>query len=325
MTYDVICVGSALLDIYMKSGAFKAINVGDLPGDKTGFAGGVALCEEFGGKTEISEMEVTTGGGGTNNAVSFARKGLKTALIAEMGLDLIARTIVTELKEEKVATEFIVQEKDEETGMSVMLVDPSGGRSALIFRGASGMLGVGDLPFAKMQATWLHISSLGGQTAVLKALIVFAREKGVKVAFNPGKADIEAILREGGLIQDTLGGIEVLLTNREEAELLSGIPLNDPVVWQSSQEIPGVAWWVVTDGKNGGKVMGGGKLLWYETLKVETVEETGAGDAFGSGLVAALIYGETMEAAITWAKKQAASVVSYMGPKKGLLQLNEIR
>jgi sugar/nucleoside kinase (ribokinase family) len=318
MAYDVICVGSALLDIYMKSSAFKAIPSGD-------FSGGVALCEEFGGKTEIADMEVTTGGGGTNNAVSFARKGFKTALIAELGQDLISRTIVTELKEEKVSCELLVLEKEEETGMSVMLVDETGGRSALIFRGASGMLGVNDVPVTKMSTAWLHISSLGGQLAVLQTLLRFAQEKKVKVAFNPGKADIEAMKRETGVVHEMLAGVEVLLTNREEAALLMGTSLEDPVVWQADQELPGVRWWVITDGKEGGKVVSEEKTIWYEVLPVAAVEETGAGDAFGSGLVAALMKDESMETAISWAKKQAASVVSYMGPKRGLLSLDQIK
>jgi sugar/nucleoside kinase (ribokinase family) len=57
---------------------------------------------------------------------------------------------------------------------------------------------------------------------------------------------------------------------------------------------------------------------------VEAVEETGAGDAFGSGLVAALIQGKEIEEAIEWGKRQAAKVVQYMGAKRGLMTLEEI-
>jgi sugar/nucleoside kinase (ribokinase family) len=59
-------------------------------------------------------------------------------------------------------------------------------------------------------------------------------------------------------------------------------------------------------------------------LQVVAVEETGAGDGFGSGVVAALMAGKDMHEAVEWGKRQAASVVSYMGAKKGLLTLDAI-
>lgn len=80
----------------------------------------------------------------------------------------------------------------------------------------------------------------------------------------------------------------------------------------------------MTDGKAGGQVCTGGRCWHYEPRLVEAVEETGAGDAFGSGLTAALISGKSIEEAIEWGKNQAASVVSHMGPKKGLLTIDQI-
>ena len=55
--YDIVCVGSALLDIYLKSEKFVRLPTGK-------FADGVALCSDWGGKTEVEEMAVTTGGWG---------------------------------------------------------------------------------------------------------------------------------------------------------------------------------------------------------------------------------------------------------------------
>ncbi len=55
------------------------------------------------------------------------------------------------------------------------------------------------------------------------------------------------------------------------------------------------------------------------------MEQTGAGDAFGTGVVTALLLNKSMDEAIKWGNKQAASVVSYMGPKKGLLTLEQLQ
>ena len=312
--YDVICIGSALLDIYLKSDKFKKVAAVD-------FADGWALCEEYGGKIEMQEAEVASGGGGTNNAVSFARKGLKTGLIAEVGKDLVAATIKAELTREGVDLSMVSEIEGEETGLSSILVALDGGRSALIYRGASKMLTKEDIKWDQIQAKWLYISSLGGEMALLEGLIGHAKTNSIKVTVNPGKSELE--IMSGQQIK-LFEGIEVLLLNREEAAQLTGLPLHEDPAWRGTWAIPGPRYVVVTDGKDGGLVMGGGDKFFYEAEKVEVVEETGAGDAFGSGLVAALIVGKDIHTAVEWGKKQASSVVSFMGAKRGLLRLDQI-
>ena len=315
MAFDVVCVGSALLDIYLKSDKFVKIPSGE-------FQDGVALCEEFGGKTEVAEVEVCSGGGGTNVAVSFARKGLKTGLIAETGKDLVAATIKEELSREGVDPSFLVEVEGEETGISSIMVATDGGRSVAVYRGASKMLTKEDIRWDELRPEWLYISSLGGEMALLEGLIGHAKAYGIKVAVNPGKAEIERIGEWGGM--KLFAGVEVLLVNREEATRLTGVDFEDGEVWKSEHCLMGPRTCVITVGKQGGKVCHEGRCYFYEALQVETVEETGAGDGFGSGLVAALMKGEDIETAIWWGKKQAASVVSYMGAKRGLLSLEEL-
>ena len=55
------------------------------------------MCEVYGGKMEVDEVVIASGGGATNTAVSFARKELKTAVIAEMGNDPQSLIIQKEL------------------------------------------------------------------------------------------------------------------------------------------------------------------------------------------------------------------------------------
>lgn len=313
--YDVICVGSALLDIYLKSDKFRQVKSGD-------YADGIALCEEFGGKTEVQELEVSSGGAGTNAAVSLARKGLKVALVAEVGKDLVAATIKEELLREGVDLTMLSEVEGEETGMSAILVTPDGGRSALIYRGASKMLTKTDINWEKLDAQWLYISSLGGEMVLLEGLIGHARTKGINVLVNPGMKEIEQLPLWGGV--SLFNGVKVLMVNREEAGVILKVNLEDEAIWKSDWRINGPQFTVITDGKNGGRVSNGEEVWWYQPLIVPVVEETGAGDAFGSGLVAALIKGKDIHEAVEWGKRQAASVVSYMGAKKGLLTLDAI-
>jgi ribokinase len=313
--FDVICVGSALLDVYMKSDKFVKVS-------SEKFDEGVALCEVYGGKTEVVEAEVTSGGGGTNNAVSFARKGFKTALISEMGTDLVATTIKEELVREGVDTSMLVCEEDEKTGISTIMVSSEGGRSVAVHRGASKMLTKEDIDWDRLRPKWLHISSLGGEMALLEGLIGHAKAKGIRLSVNPGKSEIEKINDWGGM--SLFNGVDVLFLNREEAGMLSDMDLANDNNW-SNFSMSGPKYTIITDGTHAGKVCDQEACDFFEVNQVNMVEQTGAGDAFGTGVVTALLLDKSMEEAIKWGKRQAASVVSYMGPKKGLLTLEQLQ
>lgn len=300
-TFNVITIGSALLDIYLKSDDFAKLSANQFPN-------GNALALDFGGKTEVDDIEVCSGGAATNNAVSYARKGLKTAIVAEIGTDLIAATIKEELKRQRVDVGMLVEEDKEETGISCILVHPQGGRSVAVFRGASKLLTSADIPWHRLDADWLHISSLGGDMQLTSELTHFANDNNILLALNPGKAE----LMNTKLWSSLLPSIQVLFLNREEAELLKDINLSScPLI-------------CITDGKQGGQILQYGQAQSYKAKTVTAIEETGAGDAFSSGFVAALIKNQGIDTAIQWGINQAASVVSYMGAKHGLLTLKEL-
>jgi ribokinase len=312
--YDVISIGSAVLDIFMKSDKFKVVQSGDIPG-------GIAMCEVYGGKMEVEEVTIVSGGGATNTAVSFARKDLKSAVVAEMGNDPQSLLIHKDLEEGQVDTRFLVQEANETTAVSVVLIADDGGRSIMVHRGAAALLGKEDIPLDLMDTRWIHISSLGGNVELLKLLLNWAKSKQVRVSFNPGMKEIA----QKEKLLPLLSMVEILFLNRDEAKELWGIDYRDEGLWKSMQAIPGSHVTVMTDGAQGGKVSIDGKVSFYEGVKVKKViDSTGAGDAFASGMVAGVLYGKTYEQAIEWGIKNATNTLKYIGAKKGLLTLGEI-
>lgn len=312
--YDVVSVGAAVLDIFMRSDKFQVVQSGDLPG-------GIAMCQVYGGKMEVEEVTITSGGGATNTAVSFARKELRTAVIAEMGNDPQALLIHKDLEEAGVETRYLVQEANETTAVSVILIAHDGGRSIMVHRGAAAMLSNSDLPLADLETRWLYISSLGGNIKLLQDLVSWAKKQKVRVALNPGMKEIE----QSQSLLKILTEVELLFVNREEGKALWGIDFSDEALWNSVQPLPGAYATVVTDGPRGGKVSVNGKVSFYKGEVVKkVVDTTGAGDAFASGYVAAVAYGKTYDEAIQWGMKNAVGVLKYVGAKKGLLTLAEI-
>lgn len=296
--YDVITIGSALTDIFIKSSQF-AIKSG---------AGSQLLCQLYGDKMEVDTFDIFTGGGGSNTAVGFARQGFRTACIAETGRDILASIVIDDFHTEKVATNLLIQEKKEKTGGSVILVGSDGGRSVMVHRGASSMLDPSDIPADHLkQADWIHLSSISGRLETLYAIGAAVQGK-KKLSWNPGKGELR-LMAQGSLPIETIP-CQILLVNKEEWQMLES--------YQRLLEhhIPEI---IVTDGGNGGTLRYLGQEHTYRSANTTSIDDTGAGDAFGVGYVTSRLRSKSPQEAVAYGAQNAGSVVEQMGAKAGLL------
>ncbi|MEK7111327.1 MAG: carbohydrate kinase family protein, partial [Patescibacteria group bacterium] len=250
-------------------------------------------------------------------AVSFARNGFQVAPIIEMGKDPASETILAELEHEGLDLSFVVQEENEITAVSVILLSGVGGNSIVTYRGASKMLTAGDIPLDKLgmilkPGGWIYLTSVGGDMELVEKVLAWGKEKGRKVFWNPGAAEI-------GQIKNFP---DVLQLNRQEATVFFGVNFIDEEIWKTEHcPTPPETILLITDGENGGRVCSGGNCLWYKGIKTKMVDSTGAGDAFGSGFVTGLMKGKSIEGSLEDGKKQASNVVKHIGAKKGLANL----
>lgn len=151
---------------------------------------------------------------------------------------------------------------------------------------------------------------------LLRKAFGYAEKKGIKVAWNPGSTEIAKGLKVlGPLIKKT----EVLLLNREEASKLTRKPPKDlGRMADLLREYPQRAV-IITDGRNGAYAFERDSALYCPSLTKERVNTTGAGDAFGSGLVAGLMRKNDLKYALGVASCNATGVIGEMGAKKGLI------
>lgn len=307
MKYDVISFGSAVLDVFLKSP--------DIEVEKTtrSFTG-EALMIPYGIKSEVEELVVCSGGGGTNTAVGFSRLGLKAAVVARCGWDFAGKIVRQELKKEKVSDEFLVQIEGEQTDYSTILVGPDGGRTILVYRGGT-KLEEPVIDFKKINAFWFYISSLEGNLRLLRKIIDFARKNYIRVAVNPGRRELEQ--REELL--PLLEKIDVLIVNQEEAAKLTGKEFFDPKLFKKAAlASKGIV--VVTRGAEGLYLFDEeDRRFKSDGFRMKMVDATGAGDGFGSGFIGGLARGLELEKALKLGISNGASAVTFMGAKAGLL------
>lgn len=306
MKYQVITIGSALVDVFIHTHQFELM---DTPR-------GTLLCQLHGSKTEVDNFEVFTGGGGSNTAVGFARLGFKTGVICETGRDNFSHLVIKDLKDNGVDTSLVISEKAEKTGGSVILICENGERSILVHRGASALLDPFDVSaYWLSQAELVHLGSIGGRKKTLeKIFLSISKSESTKLSWNPGKAELMMLADRDLLARDV--PCEIFVVNDEEWELIQdvqGAILN---------QFPYV---VVTAGKKGGEVYYQGKHeLHFPALSSSVVDTTGAGDSFCVGFVSGLLWQKTPKEAAILGTKNAASVVAKYGAKAGLLTKNLI-
>lgn len=372
--YDVITVGSATRDVFVRSDLAKIMNIKEMRGETA------YLCLDHGGKQNVSNIFFTTGGGATNAAAAMATLGLKVAAVACLGADATAADIEKELAGHGADASLLARHGSERSGYSVIISSFDGERTVLTYRGASSLLTAEMIDWDRLAASsWIYLCSLHGKAAELYPRIAgFAKQKGVKLAVNPGATQFRQGL-EG--FKDVLGATDVLILNREEAEKLVGatdlrryvdeercslcgqcveacaqgvflrdgdrisvvgeercVRCNacveacptravlmepwarnlDELFLRIREYCPGIV--VITDGKRGVQCFDGETRYIMPVFEVPVVCSLGAGDAFGSTFVAALIDDpDDVGRALAWASANAASVVTIMGAKYGIL------
>lgn len=283
------------------------------------FITGAAECFPLGSKVELDELAFTTGGGGSNAAISLARQGLKTALVARVGMDLGGKAIIEELYQEKPSAKFIQQDQKVPTSYSFILLSQKGERTILIYRGASKNIDSREIDFEELKrAKWFHFcGSFSGDFKLLEKIFKIAKVNNIKIAINPGALELKFGTKK---LKPLFENVDILMMNDEEAAIFfeEKIENEKEILEKAKNYIRGI--FVMTKGPKGVVVYDGNNYYRAGIPKSKIVDRTGAGDAFNSGFVSAILDNKDIEYAIQLGTANATSVIQYFGAKKGLLK-----
>jgi sugar/nucleoside kinase (ribokinase family) len=308
--YDVITIGSATRDIFVKS---AELDIHHKAHKKTPLEG----CFPLGAKIELDDLVFETGGGATNAAVTFGRLGHRAAVLAAVGNDASGREIASVLRAEKVSASLLQVSRKLRTGSSVILLADGGERTVLVYRGAAEKLDPAKIPWRSLSAHWFYISSIGGDLHLMADILDHAERRGVKVAWNPGSKEIRHGLAE---LKPLIRKTDLFNLNKEEAAHLVGTkPAQLAKTVSALRALPRRAL-VITDGLAGAYAAEGTDIWHCGTIDVPRINVTGAGDAFGSGIVAGLMRRDDIRYGLAVGTCNATSIVQQMGAKKGIIR-----
>ena len=312
---DVVNVGDVATDNFIKLFEDQAVTYSNDQGQW--------LAMHFATKLPFDESVVVEGvGNASNAAVSFARLGLKSSFVTNVGGDRCGRDIIHALGVNKVDTRFVRINPGKISNYHFVLWYKDE-RTILIkhedYNYHWPHLRPDEVP------RWMYFSSISEHGIAFHDQVAdwLDQNPDVKLAFQPGTFQLEAGVER---LQRLYKRSEVLILNREEAVTVGGGNHNDVNDLLNHLHDIGPHIVVITDGPDGAYASDGSnryKMPPYPDV-APPYERTGAGDAFASTLVAALIKGNTIEGALQLAPINSMSVVQKIGSLAGLLTEPEL-
>ncbi len=271
------------------------------------------LCLDYGAKIPIEYSSSEIAGSAPNVAVGIARMGHKSAVVSAMGKDITNTLAMDFLKHNGVETRFITAKDGRASSYAAVLS----------FKGESTQLAVLSdvdyrLPSPPPKTLWMHVGELGtGYERLYRDVIGAVRKSGVCVSFNPGQVQLKERKKD---LFAMIAASEVLFVNRVEAAELLALPTSTAIRTVLTKLYAlGADDVVVTDGANGAYAYDGKTAYFVPAFPGKRVEATGAGDAFVTGYLGALIHKKSADEALRWGSVNAASVIGTVGPTTGLL------
>ena len=312
MNLDLLSIGDVNLDAFIEPSESESlcdINTKEC-----------LIAFSYADKIPVRNLDFSVGGNAANNAVGTKRLGVNTGLVLTIGDDSTGLQIVEKLKKEDVDLTYVISQPATLSNFNVA-VTYNGERTIFTYHAHRSY----EFPVQLPKLPWVYLTSMGESYRPFYNHIAewLVKNPEVKLAFNPGSWQLRGGVNEIGNI---LKLSHIVFVNKQEAEKLTNFEVKDNVTKELLLALSGLGpkVSVITDGGLGAYVFDGAKFLHCPVFPVDAYERTGAGDAFGSGFLAANLKQKTMEEALIWGTVNSASVIGYIGAQRGLLKEDDI-
>lgn len=270
-----------------------------------------------GGDAFAERLETSLGGCGANMSITLTKLGIRTALAANVGMDNRGQEALAVLAAQGIDISAVTRDNRHQTHLTVIVVTAGGERTIFGYRGASSNLKATVL--SELRRAPVAAIVVSGY-ALLENTQRYATEEIIKWGSSHGMPvilDVPALIPGAvrNLITQILPQITMLIVGAEEACQLG----DSPDVGTALRNLA----------SHGGKVIvtrGAASLLYArgsESLElvpppVDSIDSTGAGDAFAAALTATQISGLGMADCLRIACAFGATATQTPGAGTGL-------
>ena len=248
------------------------------------------------GETVLGNSFIKTPGGkGANQAVAASKLGGEVSFVGCIGSDQEGEILRSSLKNANVNCDFLISRPEVSTGNAMIGVDAEGNNSIIVNSGANNALTQEDIVAAKeiVESAQIVLMQLEISTKCLEVAVEMA--SGIKILNPAPVVDISKKLLEK---------IDVLIPNRIELARLSNKESFENLdELEAAAKGLGIQTVIVTLGSAGALLVSDKQTELISSPAVESVDTTGAGDAFCGSMAESLSRGlsflESVEYSVT--------------------------
>lgn len=297
---SIVCIGQLVADIVVRP-------VEKLP---------------YPGRTEpVEDLDLLSGGCAANTAAVLAKLGAEARLVALIGQDSFGDAALADIRRAGVNVESVRRDTQWPTSVAIVLIDGKGERSFYYRAGGCEKLTnqhIADDIFNKAE-----IVHVGGAMKMLNLdlaeLMSRAKSFGCITSLD---TDWDIYGNWIRILQDALPKIDYLITNEEEAAMLSG--KDDPR--QAARELLGrgpkaVA---VKRGERGAILATKDGVADFPAYHVTVKDTTCAGDAFAAGFLLGVSFGRPLDESVRLGNAAGALCITQIS-HRGITSFEQVR
>ncbi|MEM2134081.1 MAG: PfkB family carbohydrate kinase [Candidatus Jordarchaeaceae archaeon] len=277
---------------------------------------------ETGGSRLLYELYEFPGGSGGNVAVALSRLGVNTSFIGKLGGDAAAWQLLSDFIKEGVNVSGVVIDKEKRTSRSFIIAGETGKKRTYIYATRDTALSISnpdeirwnllkDAEVFYIGETFLEISEL---------IAGYGKNLGKTVVYRP---TIHYLIQGLEKLEGILRNTNIFIINETGWQILKerGVK-NKMEVLEKGPDI-----FIITRGTKGCDTYTKDFSFHVDAYSVKTADETGAGDAFAAGLIAALLQEkgfEELKDCILFASACAALATRKTGARSSLPSFDEV-
>jgi ribokinase len=253
------------------------------------------------------------GGKGANQAVAARLCGAEVFMVARVGSDLFGPATIGNFKKLDIDATHVKQIQGLSSGVAPIFVEPNGQNRILVVKGANDALKPADVDAAAetLKSADCIVLQFEIPLETVYHTVAFAREHGIRCILNPAPGQ--------PVDMNALAGLDYFVPNESEAETITGIVVRnveDAKKCAVKLTSGGIRRVIITLGVNGSLVAGPDDSEHLPAFPVESIDSTGAGDAFIGSFAVFLAEGVPEREAVRRANLYAGLSTTGVGTQK---------
>jgi ribokinase len=217
------------------------------------------------------------GGKGANQAVAARLCGARVSMVARVGADLFGPATIENFKKLGIDTSQVRQLEGFSSGVAPIFVEPSGQNRILVVKGANDALKPADVDSAAdvLKTADCIVLQFEIPLETVYYTVAFARKNQIRCILNPAPGHAIEL--------SALAGLDYLVPNESEAEAITGMSVRNVEEAKKCAEkllAAGIGRVIITLGANGSLQAGPGFTVHLPPFSMNSVDSSGAGDAF---------------------------------------------